>query len=131
MNGKGAGQGQRQIHEKDRDPDLHGQKGPGHQFIGPEGELGDGDDRNNGGVFDQGYELAGQGRQNALKGLGQDDVPHLLVFGHAQRVGCFPLAPVDGLDSGSDDFSNVRTQSFGPSQFIISFKISSFAPIKI
>jgi hypothetical protein len=39
--------------------------------------------------------------------LGQDDPPHRLAVGHAERLGGLELAWVDGDDAGPDDLGHV------------------------
>ena len=90
-----AGEGQEKIEGRDRDPDLEGEVGGAHQFEPLEGELRDGDHRDDGGVLDRRDELARQGRQDPPESLRQDHEAKLLPPGKPQGVGGLPLALLD------------------------------------
>lgn len=87
-------------------------QGAGHEFNALKTKFLDGNNRYNRRILDKRNKLPGHGRHDALEGLRQDDVPHLLVAGKSQSMGCFPLSPADGLDSRSDDFGNVGTLKY-------------------
>ena len=57
------------------------------------------------GVLDQGDGLVAHGRQDAAHHLRQHDAAHGLAIAHAQHLGAFVLAPVNGLDARAEDFS--------------------------
>ncbi len=114
---QGAGQADHEIDGQDRDPDLEGEKGGGHEFHALEGQFLDGDHRDDGRILDGGDELAGQGRHDPAQGLGEDNIPQLLGPGESQAGGGLPLALLDGLDACADDLGDVgafvNSQGYG------------------
>ncbi|VTR69698.1 hypothetical protein DESC_770073 [Desulfosarcina cetonica] len=104
---EGARQTDDEVDDQDGKPDLKGEKGGRHQFGALEGEFLNGDHRDDGRVLDRRDELAGQGRHDSTEGLGKDDVAQLLAAAESQARGGLPLALVDGLDAGTNDFGDV------------------------
>ena len=78
---QGTRQRQSQIHQGDDSPDFDCMQGAGHEFNTLETQFLDGNNRDNRRILDQGEKLPGHGRHDALEGLGQNDVPHLLIAG--------------------------------------------------
>lgn len=68
-----------------------------------------GDDGKDGRVLDGGDELVDQRKKTDLSSLWCNDAPQFLSLGHAQSLGGFPLAWIDGMDAGADDFCDIGT----------------------
>ena len=61
----------------------------------------------NGGLLDDDHELVGDGGQDILHRLGQNDEPEILLLGQAQGAGRLSLTAIHGLEAGANDFAQV------------------------
>src|SRR5829696_2849851 len=100
------GQADREVDERRRDQ-RRPVEGLGLQDPRRAQELGETYDRDEGGIFHQGYELVGQGRYRPPEGLGHDDVAHRLGVGEAGGASGLHLPLVDALDAGAEDLCDV------------------------
>ena len=90
-------------------PDLNGRLGRGHHLEALEGELLNGDYRDDRGLFNGVDKFIGQRWQHHANGLGQDNQTHGLPPGETECVACFPLSGIDCLNTGPNNFGNIGT----------------------
>ena len=65
-------------------------------------------DGDQGRILQHGDEFIAKGRNDPLKGLGQDDKPHGLPPVHAQTAARFHLPSVNGFNASAENFRNIR-----------------------
>ena len=107
---------QDKVHSGHYEPDFKSHICVGDQVESLCCQFGNGDDANNGGMFDQGYEKAGQWRQDKRKCLRYN---HIAIFVKFRETGCIAsliLAALDSLNASPDDFCGERSLKGGKAQ---------------
>ena len=102
-----ANEGEDKVHDRGDCQAFQAVIRLGDNALRPVHQVGDTDDRHNGGLLDDGHELVAQRGKDVFHGLRQNDQLHGFSVMEAQTAGRFHLALIHGLNAGTDDLRHI------------------------